>query len=148
MARGFLSVIAPTDVAEAEAVLIVVSELVTNAAVHAGGVTGFELRADPGTVTVSVEDASPDPPRPRRSKRTAEWEPGGFGWPLTQELSADVDVCTGPGGEDRAGCSASGALTSGNSTAAPPRSRTRMGPMGRRRSRSAHPPGHESGDAG
>ncbi|WP_217215188.1 ATP-binding protein [Streptomyces sp. AC550_RSS872] len=99
MARGFLSVIAPTDVAEAEAVLIVVSELVTNAAVHAGGVTGFELRADPGTVTVSVEDASPDPPRPRRSERTAQWGPGGFGWPLIQELSADVDVCTRPGGK-------------------------------------------------
>ncbi|PPS72614.1 MULTISPECIES: hypothetical protein [Streptomyces] len=48
MTRGFLSAVAPKDPAEAEAVLIVVSELVTNTLVHAGGVTGFQLRAGPG----------------------------------------------------------------------------------------------------
>lgn len=57
--------------------------LVTNAVQHAGGVTGFGLKAGEGTVTVVVEDASPQPPRPQPFDRT---RPGGFGWPLVQSL--------------------------------------------------------------
>lgn len=70
-------------------VLLVVSELVTNAVRHAGGVTGFRLEVGMGTVTVAVQDASPAPPRPLP---TDAREPGGFGWHLVQELSADVQV--------------------------------------------------------
>jgi anti-sigma regulatory factor (Ser/Thr protein kinase) len=87
--RTFLSVIEPKDSGEAEAVLITVSELVTNAIRHAGGVTGFGLRADAGTVTVSVADASVAPPRERN---TPLWEPGGFGWPMVLELAEEVRV--------------------------------------------------------
>ncbi|MER6027144.1 ATP-binding protein [Streptomyces sp. NPDC001851] len=87
--RTFLSVVEPKDSAEAEAVLITVSELVTNAIRHAGGVTGFGLRADAGAVTVSVHDASPALPRRRN---TPLWEPGGFGWPMVLELAEEVRV--------------------------------------------------------
>ncbi|MFF9818701.1 ATP-binding protein [Streptomyces sp. NPDC014006] len=89
VARGFLSVLAPDGGAEVEAVLLVVSELVTNAARHAGGVTGFGLKVGAGTVTVSVEDASPVPPWPRLPDPA---EPGGFGWLLVQDLAMDVRV--------------------------------------------------------
>ncbi|GHE60353.1 ATP-binding protein [Streptomyces capitiformicae] len=94
--RGFLAVLTPADDSEANAVLLVVSELVTNAVRHAGGLTGFELKAGPGTVTVIVADASPTPPRPRRTDVS---EPGGFGWYLVRDLSADVRVRSSPKGK-------------------------------------------------
>jgi anti-sigma regulatory factor (Ser/Thr protein kinase) len=79
--RGFLSVLAPGGGAEVEAVLLVVSELVTNAVRHAGEMTGFGLRPGPGTVTVTVEDAGRVLPCPRPTNTV---EPGGFekhhGW--------------------------------------------------------------------
>ncbi|MGW7386301.1 ATP-binding protein [Streptomyces sp. NPDC054794] len=92
MARGFLSVLAPSRGDEAEAVLLVVTELISNAVRHADGVTGFGLRAAPGTVTVTVHDACRRPPRPRL---TDTREPGGFGWLLVQELAVDVQVTVG-----------------------------------------------------
>ncbi|MFF8925914.1 ATP-binding protein [Streptomyces longwoodensis] len=75
VARGFLSVLAPSGGDEADAVLLVVTELISNAVRHAGGVTGFGLRAGPGTVTVTVHDASRQPPR---LQLTDPREPGGF----------------------------------------------------------------------
>ncbi|GGL18583.1 ATP-binding protein [Streptomyces flaveus] len=96
IARGFLLVSAPNGGSGAEAVLLVVSELFANAVQHAGGVTGFRLEAGPGTVTVAVDDASTRPPRPHSlDPRT----PGGFGWHLVQELSADVQVKVHAGGK-------------------------------------------------
>jgi anti-sigma regulatory factor (Ser/Thr protein kinase) len=89
MARGFLSVVAPGGGAGADAVVLVVSELVTNAVRHAGGVRCFRLEEAWETVTVVVQDASPVPPQPRPLDAG---EPGGFGWYLVQELAADVQV--------------------------------------------------------
>lgn len=87
--RGFLSVAAPKAGSGVEAVLLVVSELFANAVKHAGGVTGFRLEVRPGAVTVAVDDASTLVPRLRPlDPRT----PGGFGWHLVRELSADVWV--------------------------------------------------------
>ncbi|MFH8411390.1 hypothetical protein ACH4FX_42540 [Streptomyces sp. NPDC018019] len=54
MARGFLSVAPPHRETETHAVLLVVSELFTNALQHAGNVTGFGLQAGEGTVTVAA----------------------------------------------------------------------------------------------
>lgn len=89
VARGFLLAAAPEGGSCSDAVLLVVSELITNAERHAGGVTGFRLKADAGTVTVAVHDASPLPPRPVPLDAS---RPGGFGWHLVQELSVDVQV--------------------------------------------------------
>ncbi|WDV49494.1 ATP-binding protein [Streptomyces coeruleorubidus] len=82
---------APDGGAETEAVLLVVSEPVTNAVRHAGGVTGFGLRAGPDTVTATVEDASRLPPDAAR--------PGGIGRRLVQDLAQDVAVTVGPSGK-------------------------------------------------
>ncbi|GHK02578.1 hypothetical protein SY2F82_43750 [Streptomyces sp. Y2F8-2] len=87
--RSFLESVGPSNGAEAEAVLLVVSELVTNAERHAGGVKGFRLAAGPGSVVVTVSDASTDPPR---LSRTNAFQPGGFGWYLVQELATDITV--------------------------------------------------------
>lgn len=87
--RKFLSDVAPDGGNDADAVLLVVSELVTNALRHAGGVRGFRLKESRGTVTTAVQDASPVPPRPRPLDAG---EPSGFGWHLVQELSVEVQV--------------------------------------------------------
>ncbi|MET9813692.1 ATP-binding protein [Streptomyces sp. NPDC006355] len=89
VARGFLYVAAPGGRGEVDAVLLVVSELFTNAQQHAGGVTGFRMEAGPGTVTVAVDDASTVPPRALSLDVT---RPGGFGWHLVQDLSVEVRV--------------------------------------------------------
>ncbi|MFF1595006.1 ATP-binding protein [Streptomyces sp. NPDC058286] len=95
--RGFLLALAPDgDDAQMESALLVVSELVTNAVRHAGGMTGFGLRAGQGTITVTVEDASHVPPQPQPADPT---QPGGFGWPLVQSLALEVHVSGHRGGK-------------------------------------------------
>ncbi|WP_405512216.1 ATP-binding protein [Streptomyces canus] len=90
VARGFLLVAAPDGGNAVDTVLMVVSELFTNAVRHAGGVTRFELKAGAGTVTVAaVHDAGPLPPQPRPMDAT---RPAGFVWQLVQDLSIDVWV--------------------------------------------------------
>ncbi|WP_078964213.1 MULTISPECIES: ATP-binding protein [unclassified Streptomyces] len=76
--------------------LIVVSELVSNALRHAGGVTGFSVRIDGGTVVIEVADASPQLPR---SPGTPAHVPGGFGWALVNSLSQRTEVRLGPHGK-------------------------------------------------
>ncbi|MDX3451690.1 ATP-binding protein [Streptomyces sp. ME02-8801-2C] len=68
---------------------LVVSELFTNEVRHAGGLTGFRLKAGPGKIAVTVHDAGTVPPRrlPLEVIR-----PGGFGRHLVQELFVDVRV--------------------------------------------------------
>ncbi|MGW5848788.1 ATP-binding protein [Streptomyces sp. NPDC055254] len=95
MARRILShVEAAAD--KVEDVLVVVSELVSNARRHGGGVTGFRITARPGTVTVEVSDRSSRPPRQRPWAPTA---PGGFGWRLTNTLADRTDVRFHRGGK-------------------------------------------------
>ncbi|MCL7429834.1 ATP-binding protein [Streptomyces sp. YS415] len=96
MTRAFFSAIAAHGRDEMDAALLVVSELVTNAIQHAGGVTAFRLSASQDTVTVSVQDASRAAPQSRASNPGT---PGGFGWPLIQALAADVRIRIGPGGK-------------------------------------------------
>ncbi|MFJ8470198.1 ATP-binding protein [Streptomyces swartbergensis] len=76
--------------------LLVVSELFTNAVQHAGGVTGFRLEAGPGRVTVQVEDASTISPRPLSLDAT---RPGGFGWHLVQQLAMEARVAVHAAGK-------------------------------------------------
>ncbi|MFJ4940295.1 ATP-binding protein [Streptomyces pseudovenezuelae] len=96
VACGFLRVLVPHGGPEAEAVLLVVSELVTNAVRHGGGLTDFGLEAGQGTVTVLVQDASCQPPRRLPFDRA---RPGGFGWLMVRELALNVQVSIGPSGK-------------------------------------------------
>ncbi|WP_230193497.1 ATP-binding protein [Streptomyces coriariae] len=89
VARGFLAGAAPQGEDAVDAVLLVMSELFTNAVRHAGGATGLRLTAGTGTVSVTVHDASTLPPLPLPLDAT---RPGGLGWHLVKELSADVRV--------------------------------------------------------
>lgn len=64
--RGFLGGLVPAIAAgAADAVVLVVSELVTNALRHAGGSCALELTAYPDTIEVAVHDRSPQAPRTR-----------------------------------------------------------------------------------
>ncbi|MER6997922.1 ATP-binding protein [Streptomyces sp. NPDC000410] len=63
--------------AVAEDVLMVVSELVTNACLHAGGPTQLVLHCTAERLRIEVTDASPVPPRPR--PRADPALPGGHG---------------------------------------------------------------------
>ncbi|MFG2617274.1 ATP-binding protein [Streptomyces sp. NPDC048507] len=94
--REFLTAQGLPEGQQMDAALLVVTELVTNAQRHAGGVRAFRLaRTDTG-VRVTVEDASPRSPVDRASPA---WQPGGFGWPLIHELAAKVEVEALPQGK-------------------------------------------------
>ncbi|NEC63680.1 ATP-binding protein [Streptomyces sp. SID9727] len=83
------------DVVVADA-LLVTSELVTNAVVHGGGVTGFAAELHGDGLTITVSDASPDLPVDRAG--AAGWV-GGYGWTLVCRLATRVVVDAGPGGK-------------------------------------------------
>ncbi|MCF3172343.1 ATP-binding protein [Streptomyces sioyaensis] len=81
-----------------EAVILVVSELVTNAVRHAGGEScTLRLLADPASIVVSVGDASPVLPRPRTPDVTGEG--GGFGWSMVCRIATTVEVSRGSQGK-------------------------------------------------
>ncbi|MGW1965778.1 ATP-binding protein [Streptomyces sp. NPDC001935] len=81
----------------AEAVLLVVSELVTNVVRHARGrLCSLDLSDTGDGVRISVSDDDPEPPRPRRLDLTGQ---GGFGWPLVRRLSSELTVLSRPDGK-------------------------------------------------
>ncbi|MEV6578556.1 ATP-binding protein [Streptomyces sp. NPDC051582] len=75
-------------------VLLVVSELVTNAVRHAPGPLTLELGLLPHGVGISVRDTSPALPHARTPDRT-----GGRGWPLVGNLARRVRVVPHPDGK-------------------------------------------------
>lgn len=90
-AREFLSDLAPAPTPETtENVVLVVSELVTNALRHAGGITQMRLTAGRNTVEITVQDPSPTRPRPRHPDITG-YE-GGYGLTLVNFLARIVTV--------------------------------------------------------
>ncbi|WP_323183801.1 ATP-binding protein [Streptomyces sp. NBC_01306] len=76
--------------------VLLVSELVTNALRHAGGVTVLRLRADRCSVEVAVVDPSPAHPQDRTPDLAGR--NGGFGWPMVQRLARTVAVRNEVGG--------------------------------------------------
>ncbi|MEU8137568.1 ATP-binding protein [Streptodolium elevatio] len=78
-------------------VMLVVSELVTNAERHGGGLVAFDACLADDAIVISVTDASPELPRTTPRERSAA--PGGFGWPLIQRLGRKVDVTRGEHGK-------------------------------------------------
>ncbi|MFJ2747318.1 ATP-binding protein [Streptomyces sp. NPDC087297] len=78
---------APTHGTFHDDVLLVVSELVTNAVRHAPGPFVLGLGLVPGGIEISVRDTSPRPPHSRTPDRT-----GGRGWTIVQALARRVRV--------------------------------------------------------
>ncbi|MER7337339.1 ATP-binding protein [Streptomyces sp. NPDC000075] len=86
---------APGSEAE-EDVLLLVSELVTNACLHAGGPRELVLRYGPGgRLRVEVSDDSPEPPRPRAVQDRSR--PGGHGLVLLNVLAQSWGSAPLPG---------------------------------------------------
>jgi anti-sigma regulatory factor (Ser/Thr protein kinase) len=80
--------------------LIVVSELVTNAVRHGGGIAGFEVAPAPGGVRLGVRDHSDVVPAvahgPGALPRAHVGN--GYGWPLIIRLAREVGIERHPGG--------------------------------------------------
>ena len=72
--------------AVAEDVLLLVSELVTNACLHAGGPTGLTLRGTARSVRVEVSDAGDGTPVPRVPH--VPGRPGGHGLHIVERLAS------------------------------------------------------------
>ncbi|MGW0702007.1 ATP-binding protein [Streptomyces sp. NPDC002867] len=82
--------------ADPDAVLLVVSELVSNAVRHTAGWWRLHLTAGADTLVVQIEDSSPLPPVARPPSFSGE---GGFGWHMVQRLAGRVEVCPQPYGK-------------------------------------------------
>ncbi|WP_062645916.1 ATP-binding protein [Streptomyces maremycinicus] len=82
--------------------LLVASELTSNAILHGGGVTGFDVAMDGPAVRVSVSDRSDrlpvtaDPLDEQGRQRS-----GGRGWPIVCRLARNVRVACLPSGGKR-----------------------------------------------
>ncbi|MDG9684648.1 ATP-binding protein [Streptomyces sp. DH18] len=90
-ARAFTDRLVPTPCLNvADAVVLVVSELVTNALRHGDGTFTLRLHAHPDAVEVAVDDPSPRWPRMRNPDLTGSG--GGFGWPMVNRLARTTAV--------------------------------------------------------
>jgi anti-sigma regulatory factor (Ser/Thr protein kinase) len=73
--------------------LLVASELTTNAMLHGGGVTAFEVSLVGRDVRLSVSDHSKEVPRPvRRANELGPLVIGGHGWPIVCRLARDIVI--------------------------------------------------------
>ncbi|TRV73904.1 ATP-binding protein [Streptomyces sp. 130] len=90
-AKAFVATLDPRPAATTlQDLLLLVSELVTNAIRHAGAVTALAFGADADTLYVQVADPSPD--RPQQRTPDLRGGTGGFGWPLVLRLSKKTDI--------------------------------------------------------
>jgi anti-sigma regulatory factor (Ser/Thr protein kinase) len=75
-----------------------VSELVTNAIRHAGGVVEVRFSSTQASLHVAVDDPSPELPRLRKADFTGRT--GGFGWSMVHNLADGLAVIPrGSGGK-------------------------------------------------
>lgn len=81
--------------AAAEDVLLVVSELVTNACLHADGPDELRIACTPKALRVEVADGGAGQPAPRTPHRSGR--PGGHGMFIVQRLCLDWGVVRVPG---------------------------------------------------
>ncbi|WP_328435607.1 MULTISPECIES: ATP-binding protein [unclassified Streptomyces] len=86
-----------TDVID---LLLVVSELVTNALRHGGGLAGFEAVPVPDGIRLAVRDHSDEVPSGvgGPAPPPAGGAAGGYGWPLVLRLARGIDIEKEPGG--------------------------------------------------
>ncbi|MFD3513343.1 ATP-binding protein [Streptomyces sp. NPDC058657] len=96
-ARAFADDLSPAPEPDAaDSLVLVVSELVTNAVRHGGGRYTLALSASPDTLTVAVGDRSSVRPGPRTPDLAGG--SGGFGWHLVELLADEVTVLPGRAG--------------------------------------------------
>ncbi|WP_405668378.1 ATP-binding protein [Streptomyces sp. NBC_01166] len=97
-ARTFLQrLVRPIAAEAADGVILVVSELVTNALRHGGGTCTLDLNAHPAGIEVAVHDRSPQGPRMRTPDLNGGT--GGFGWPMVNRLAHTTAVTRRPAGK-------------------------------------------------
>ncbi|WP_392895583.1 ATP-binding protein [Streptomyces sp. LN699] len=84
------------DAERADTVVLVVSELVTNALRHGGGTHTLLLTAHPDTIEVAVDDSSPRVPRLRTPDLVHGT--GGFDWHMINDLAHATVVTPRPEG--------------------------------------------------
>ncbi|MFF5970155.1 ATP-binding protein [Streptomyces sp. NPDC012769] len=87
--RRALATCLPIRPSQVDDLMLVASELVTNAQRHAGGVTDFAIGLGRDSVTISVSDSSPRTPQYTLHR---ELRPGGFGWPIVLHLCRQVTL--------------------------------------------------------
>ncbi|MFD5158560.1 ATP-binding protein [Streptomyces hawaiiensis] len=92
----------PCDTNALSDALLVASELTTNAILHGGGVTDFQVDVDGPGVRVSVSDRSDAlPVTVPRTDPHGRIRHGGHGWPIVCRLARDVRVSDLPAGGKR-----------------------------------------------
>ncbi|MFJ5996086.1 ATP-binding protein [Streptomyces sp. NPDC092370] len=94
-AWGWLPAASADQRAAAEDVLLVVSELVTNACLHAEGPDQLRITCDNKVIRVEVTDRGTGQPAPRTPHRAGR--PGGHGMFIVQRLCLDWGVVRAPG---------------------------------------------------
>ncbi|MBN0045985.1 ATP-binding protein [Streptomyces actuosus] len=94
-AWGWLPAATADQRAAAEDVLLVVSELVTNACLHAEGPESMEIGCDKKVIRIEVSDHGTGQPAPRTPHRAGR--PGGHGMFIVQRLCLDWGVVRTPG---------------------------------------------------
>lgn len=94
-AWGWLPAASADRRAAAEDVLLVVSELVTNACLHAEGPDELWLSCDAKALRIEVSDRGAGQPAPRTPHRAGR--PGGHGMFIVQRLCLDWGVVRTPG---------------------------------------------------
>ncbi|MFD9328919.1 ATP-binding protein [Streptomyces sp. NPDC060065] len=95
-AWGWLPAATADRRAAAEDVLLVVSELVTNACLHAEGPEELRIACDNKVLRIEVSDRGAGQPAPRTPHRAGR--PGGHGMFIVQRLCLDWGVVRTPGG--------------------------------------------------
>ncbi|MEU1264768.1 ATP-binding protein [Streptomyces cellulosae] len=102
VAERCLTTRTPCDTEALADALLVASELTTNAILHGGGVTGFEVDVDGPGVLLSVSDRSDALPVAAPAvDDQGRRRPGGHGWPIVCRLARDVRVSDLPTGGKR-----------------------------------------------
>ncbi|MEU0388905.1 ATP-binding protein [Streptomyces chartreusis] len=94
-AWGWLPAASADQRAAAEDVLLVVSELVTNACLHAEGPDQLWITCDNKVIRIEVADRGTGQPSPRTPHRAGR--PGGHGMFIVQRLCLDWGVVRTPG---------------------------------------------------
>jgi anti-sigma regulatory factor (Ser/Thr protein kinase) len=96
--RAFVSRLTPAPGPDwANTLVLVVSELVTNALRHGGGQYTLRLSVGPDTVTAAVSD--PNPAHPRERTPDLNGASGGFGWRMVLALTSHLTITPSLGGK-------------------------------------------------